>query len=163
MKNFYFFFIGCILILFSACQEKEEIFSPNLIGTWEKANIDITNGLEGVLSYTFKTDGTYSWQISYREPNASENIGYLLIWNGNFRSTEDQLILMPQETFYTTEAAGSPPFSKKEDLEKHEFHPGQVDQYQFNISADGSEFLLFAQPVVGNSPPSENILFVKVK
>lgn len=163
MKKFHFFFIGCVLILSSACQEKEEIYSLNLIGTWERANIDIANGLEGVLSYTFKTYGTYSWQISYREPGASENIGYLLIWNGYFRSTSNQLTLMPQETFYTTEAAGSPPFSRKEDLEKHEFHPGQVDTYQFDISADGSEFMLFAQPVVGVGPASEDILFVKVK
>ena len=163
MKSLPLVFIVSILILFSGCQEKEDLFSPDLIGVWEKTNLDSANGLEAVLSYTFRTDGTYTWHISYREPGAVDNIGYLLVWNGKFSSTESKLTLMPQETFYTTEDAGSPPFSRKEDLVKQEYYPGQVDTYQFNISNGGTGFLLYAQPVVGNGPPSDDIFFTKVK
>jgi hypothetical protein len=163
MRIFHFLFIGCILIFFSACQEKEELFTPELIGTWEKTGIDPTTGLEGVLSYNFKTDGTYTWSISYREPAATENLGYQLIWKGNFRSTENQLTLMPQETFYPSENFRNPPGARMEDMVKQEFYPGQVDIYQISISNDYTEFMLFAQPVAGNGLPSDDILFVKVK
>ncbi|MCR9017406.1 hypothetical protein [Aquiflexum gelatinilyticum] len=167
MKNFHSFFIGFILILFSVCQEKEELFTPELIGTWEKTGFDPTNGYEGVLSYNFKTDGTYTWSISYREPGATENLGYQLIWKGNFRSTENQLTLMPQEIFYPAENFRTPPGAKMEDMVKSQEYnpdsPGSVNIYRINISNDATEFLLYAQPVAGNGPPSDDILFVKVK
>ena len=163
MKNFHSFFIGFILILFSACQEKEELFSSELIGTWEKTGIDPTNGFEGVLSYNFKTDGTYTWSISYREPGATENLGYQLILKGNFRSKENQVTLMPQEIFYPSENFRTPPGAMMEEMVKSEFYPGQVDTYQISILNNGTELILFAQPVAGNGPSSDDILFTKVK
>ena len=156
MKNFSLFAI-CFLILFSACQEKEEPFASELVGTWEKANIDASIGLEGVIGYVFRIDGTYTFQMFYREPGETQILGYLIITNGNFSSTAQQLILRPQESFVSTSSDNQRPYSVREQMVKTDFGPGQVINQSFSTSEGGQKLTL-----VNDSPQAEDLIFTKV-
>jgi hypothetical protein len=158
MKSPTLLVILILLIFFSACQEKEEPFSPNLIGNWEIANVDESIGLEGVINYIFSADGTYTFQIFFREPGEANILGYQLIWKGNFRSSGDQLKLMPQETFYPPVGVNRPPFVNKEEMVNQNFTPGSVNNERFRISEDGQELLIYAI-----DPQAENQLYSKVE
>jgi hypothetical protein len=152
MKNTIQFAGFFLLILFSACNEQEEeLFSPKLVGTWEIANLDSSLELEGVKTLIFRLDGTYSNELTYRRPGEVYK-GYLLITNGNFISSGDQISLMPREIFFARMPNTGPPYSKEE-LVKSDFSGTQVDKIQFSISEDSQKLLL---------PYGSDMLYTKV-
>ncbi|MGY6742812.1 MAG: hypothetical protein ACXIUQ_08765 [Cecembia sp.] len=165
MKKFYSFLILCIFILFLACQEKEDPFNNNLIGTWEIANYDSLNEWQSVISYTFRSNGTYDFELFSRDPESGENLSFILIWKGEFRSTLDQLTLMPQEIFYPPIANNGVPLQvDREGMVKRDFTPGQRTSYRYDILQEGNQLLIYALPPADSSTaPSEDLLFKKVK
>ena len=158
MKNVSLFSIACFLILFSDCQEKEEPFSPNLIGTWEQANWNESIEKESVVSFIFLSDGTYTYQWTDRASKEDENVGYQLLHKGFFNSSGDQLSLMPREIFYPPAPINRPPFGPKEELVKADFSSTQVDRMKFRISEDGQELLIYA-----DHPQASDMLYTKVE
>ena len=139
-------------------QEKEELFSPNLISTWEIANWNESIEKESVVSFIFKSDGTYTYQWMDRASKEDENVGYQLMIKGFFSSSGDQLSLMPREIFYPPAHINKPPFGPKEELVKADFSSTQVDRMQFRISEDGQELLIFA-----DDPLALDNLYTKVE
>lgn len=158
MKNVSLFSIACFLILFSACQEKEEPFSSNLIGIWEQANWNESIEKESVVSFIFKSDGTYTYQWTERASKEDENVGYQLMIKGFFSSLDDQLSLMPREIFYPPAPINKSPFGPKDELVKADFSSTQVDRNKFRISEDGQELLIYA-----DDPLALDNLYTKVE
>ncbi|WP_373521769.1 hypothetical protein [Aquiflexum sp.] len=158
MKNPSLYSIACLFLFFSACQEKEELFSPNLIGTWEIANWNESIERESVVSFIFKSDGTYTYQWTDRLSKEDDNVGYQLLHKGFFSSLGDQLSLMPREIFYPPIQNNGPPFGPKEELVKADFSSTQVDRMQFRISEDGQELLIYA-----DDPQALDMLYTKVE
>jgi len=153
MKNTIQFAGFFLLILFSACNEQEEeLFSPKLVGIWEIANLDSSLVLESVKTLIFRLDGSYSNELTYRRPGEVYK-GYLLITNGNFISSGDQISLMPREIFFAPPTNTGPPYGPKEELVKSDFSGTQVDKIQFSISEDSQKLLL---------PYGSDMLYTKV-
>jgi hypothetical protein len=158
MKKSCLFLISCQFILLISCQEKEDPFTADIIGTWEIANYDESLGLTVVATYIFEADGTYSYKWTYREQEGNENIGYQLIWKGNFRTSGERLTLMPQQTFYPPVGVNRPPFVPKDQMVQQEFTPGQRDNKRFSISKESEELKIFADTEI-----SEDEIYSKVK
>jgi hypothetical protein len=165
MRKLYSLIVPSLLILFAACQEKEDPFNNDLIGTWEIANYDSLNEWESVISYTFRSNGTYDFELFSRDPESGENLSFILIWKGEFRSTLDQLTLMPQETFYPPIANNGVPVQvDREGMVKSDFTPGQKTSYRYDILQEGKELLIYALPPANTlHPVSEDMLFKKIK
>lgn len=163
MKNVGPLSIVCFLILIAACQEKEELFSSNLIGTWEIAHWNGSIERESVVSFVFKSDGTYTYQWTDRVSKEDENVGYQLMYKGFFSSSGDQLSLMPREIFHAPMPNNGPPHGPKEELVKANFSSTQVDRMKFRISEDGQEFVILAPPPSVYDYPSEDQVYTKVE
>lgn len=158
MKNISLFSVVFFLILFSACKEKEELFAPNLIGTWEIAHWNESIEKESVVSFVFKSDGTYTYQWTDRASREDENVGYQLMYKGFFSSSGDQLSLMPREIFHAPMPNNGPPHGPKEELVKANFSSTQVDRMKFRISEDGQELLIYA-----DHPQASDSVYTKVE
>jgi len=156
MKNVSYYTVLCFFILLASCHEKEDPLSSRFIGTWEMAALDESIDLEGVISYIFRPDGTYSYQIFYREPGESLVLGYQLIWNGIFNASAQELTLRLQETFYARSNTTFP-FAKLEDMVIGNFTPGAKYDHPYHILDDGDKLVLLYEY------PALDLHFNKVK
>ncbi|GHB48107.1 hypothetical protein GCM10008106_31250 [Mongoliitalea lutea] len=127
-----------------ACAEKEPAFNPQLVGTWEIVHFNEPLNTNSITAYTFNGDGTYSWAWAFRNPGERTNFGYQLIWNGTFRTTQDQISFRVEEMLDAPIGIPSSFFVPREEMVQRNYTPGAITNRRFMLSADRSTLTILA-------------------
>lgn len=133
-----------VILLVNSCSEKDPAFDPQLVGTWEIVSFSDTHNLNTVTAYTFNSDGSYSWIWAFRQPGERTNFGYQLIWNGTFRSNQDQISFRVEEILSAPVDISTSFFVPKDELVLRDYTPGAINNRRFMLSADRSTLTLLA-------------------
>ncbi|TVP43263.1 MAG: hypothetical protein EA341_18325 [Mongoliibacter sp.] len=143
-------------LFFTSCQEKEDLVPEKLIGVWEYATLDSNSQYESVVRYVIKPNGSFSFEWPYREPGSNMDLGYQLIWEGNFKVNDNQVTFTLRNTYNPSEF-NQPPFGPKEEMNKTSI-PSSQQTYRFALSEDGNELTLF-----DDDPMASDQVYIRVQ
>jgi hypothetical protein len=123
-------------MLYFSCLDSRDIPNTDIVGSWETAHFSSEIGFESVVTYTFQADGTYAYEWGYRTQGTSSNLGYQLVWHGNYRTTSNGLFMQVRHILSPPSTVTRPPFVPKNELVNvpHTIQPEEA--FTFRLAPD---------------------------
>lgn len=116
-KIYTFALIILLFVGFTSCETETDPIHQPLIGTYERAEFSQYFELDIVTFYKFSKDGKFELEAFLRNPNSRELVHYFYVVEGNFRATQNTIVVENVEQ-YSEDPYRAEKDSKKEDLIK---------------------------------------------